>query len=679
MAKVTPIQTNFAGGEISPRLYGRIDLQKYASSLEHLENFLVFPHGGVTKRSGTRFIAEVKDSSKKVRLVPFIFSTEQAYILEFGDEYIRFYRDEGQIQSSGSAYELASPWGQNDLVDLDWTQSADILYVFHKNYQPRKVSRTGHTSWTITNFETVDGPFGPLNNTATTMTASATSGTSVTITASGTTGVNDGDGFQSTDVGRHIRTLVSNKWGSAKITGVTDTTHCTVSTFENFNFGATSATDNWKLGAWSDTTKWPTCATFYQQRFFAANTATQPNTVWASETANFDTFSTTDNAAEVTDDRGLDFTLNTDQVNAIRWMYGSKVLQLGTADGPFIMSSGSDNLALTPTNVTVGKETTDGTADIKPIGASKATLFVDRNKLKIRELAYSLDSDGFTTPDMSLIAEHITTGNISELAYARSPDSIVFVLLATGELRSMTYERAQDVVAWSRHTIGGTNVSIKSIGCIPSTDESQEQLYLVVSRTINGATKQYVELLEESYDSAKGHIPNNAFFVDSGLTYSGSPATSISGLAHLEGQVVAVLADGATHANRTVSSGAIALSRSASVVHVGLPYTAKLVTLDPEVKTDDGVSQGKTRRVERVTFRVADTYGLKFGPDADSLSDVLFRTPSIPMGSVQFYSGDKRVLLSHTPNRSFELHVSHDVPHPCTILAIMYALVVSDR
>ena len=122
MAKVTPIQTNFTGGEISPRLLGRVDLTKYTASLQTCQNFLVFPHGGVTKRSGTRFIAEVKDSSKKVRLVPFVFSTVQAYIIEFGDNYVRFYRNEGQIQNSAgtAVYEVASPYDQNDLANLDF-------------------------------------------------------------------------------------------------------------------------------------------------------------------------------------------------------------------------------------------------------------------------------------------------------------------------------------------------------------------------------------------------------------------------------------------------------------------------------------------------------------------------------------------------------------------------------
>ena len=680
MAKVTPIQTNFTGGEISPRLLGRVDLTKYTASVQTCQNFLVFPHGGVTKRSGTRFIAEVKDSSKTVRLIPFVFSTVQAYILEFGDYYVRFFRNEGQIQNSANTavYEISSPYSQTDLANLDFTQSADILYLLHPDYQTRKLSRTGHTQWSFSTLNAVDGPWGEINTTSTTFTNSGTSGT-VNVTASSTTGINDGQGFVATDVGRHIRILNGGKWGAAKINSVTSTTQVSVTTFNDFNFGNTTATDNWRLGIWSDTTGWPRTATFYQDRFFFANNAKSPNTVWASESGNFETFSPTNNEVEVLDDAGLDLTLATDQVNAIRWMYSGKALQLGTSDGPFIISSGSDNLALTPNNVTVNRETSDGVAQKKPIGAGKATLYIDRTRTKIRELAYSLEADGFDTPDMTLIAEHITTGNVKELSYTRSPDSLVWALLDTGQLRCLTYEREQDVVAWHRHVIGGTNAVIQSIAAIPSADELQEQLYMVVSRTINGATKQYVEFLEESFDQAKGDTPADAFFVDSGLSYTGTGVNSLSGLSHLEGETVKVLVNGANHPDKVVSSGSISLDRTATSAAVGLPFTAFIRTLDPEVQTETGPSQGKTRRVERITVRVVDTYNLKAGITQNDLQTIFFRTPSVPMGSLELFTGDKRLLLEMTPNRALDIYLQHEDPLPCTILALMYALVVSER
>ena len=786
MAKVTAVQTNFTGGEISPKLHGRIDLQKYAASCKTIENYLCFPHGGIVKRSGTRYIAECKDSTNTKRLIPFVFSTTQAYILEFGNDYIRFYRNEGQILDSGSAYEISSPWGEEYLDGLSFTQSADILYVTHPEFKPRKVTRTGHTTWTVTEFDQTDGPFLDVNVSATTMTPSHASGSSRTITASVST-------FASTDVGRLIRLKHSSTWGYAKITGFTSATVVTVTILNDF--GGTGSTVDWRLGAWSDTTGWPSCTTFYQDRLFFGNTTDNPNTVWGSKSGDFENFASSETDGTVGDSSALVFTLATDQVNAIRWMFGSKQLQLGTSDGPFIMSSGSDNLALTPTNVTVHKETSDGVAAQIPIGAGKATLYTDRNLRRLRELMYRYDQDGYVSVDLSLIAEHIVSGStIKGIAYARSPDNLIWVALADGSLRCCTYEREQEVVAWHRHIPGGTfgnctvtvtdyaniannsklvltksdgtittfysatssttgkfhsttsnnqtatnlktlidadsdftatvasnvvtiketsragaspltittgdstrlavtsqaQAKVLSIATIPTNDETEDQIYMIVERTINGNTKHYVEFLEEVFDTAKGNSVSNAFFVDSGLTYTGASANSVSGLSHLEGETVQVLVDGAVHPNRTVSSGAVSLASSGTEIHVGLAYKAKAVTLDPEVQTETGASQGKVRRIERATVRVVDTYNLKIAAetlpleeldfrDTGGLEAVPFREGAQSMDTITLFTGDKRVLISHTPDRKFNLVIQHDQAQPCTVLSIMYALVVSDR
>lgn len=673
MAKVTPIQTNFTGGEISPRLYGRVDLQKYGTSVELCQNFIVFPHGGVSKRSGTRFVSEVKDSTKRTILIPFVYSTVQAYMLEFGHQYIRFYRNESVLlNGAGTApLEVATPYTQDDLLTLDFTQSADVLYLVHKNYPPKQLNRLGATNWTLTDFDFSDGPYLEQNSTATTLTPTHKTGTA-TISASAAT-------FVSTDVGRWIRIRHGDIWGAAKITAYSSATSVTVQVYDQFPFDNTTASDKWRLGAWSDTTGWPTCVSFFQERLFFAATATKPATLWGSRSGDFPVFSTTNTLGEVIDDSGLNFTLATDQVNAIRWLFSEKRLQIGTSDGPFMLSAGRNFEAITPTNATISRETTDGTADERPVGASRTTLYIDRSRRKLRELGYDYNIDGYSSLDLNLLAEHITAGYIKQIVYARSPDNLVWALLQNGELRCMTYEKTQEVIAWHRHIIGGTDAEVKSIGVIPRSDEAEEVLYMVVERTIDGATKQYVEYLESQFDSAKGDLVVNAFFVDSGLSYNGSAVNTISGLDHLEGETVQVFADGAVHPDRVVSSGSISLNRLATKVSVGLPYIAKLRTLDPEVQTQDGPSQGKTRRIERITLRLVDTFNLKFNVNEKDLEIIPFRESTMPMGSIQLFTGDKRFLVAHTPDRKFELTLQSDTPHPCTILAIMYALNVSER
>ena len=199
------------------------------------------------------------------------------------------------------------------------------------------------------------------------------------------------------------------------------------------------------------------------------------------------------------------------------------------------------------------------------------------------------------------------------------------------------------------------------------------------THTVKMMERQYVEFLEQNFDTNAGDTSVDSFFVDSGLAYSGGAVTSLTGLGHLEGETVSVLANGAAHPDKVVSGGSISLDVSATSASVGLPYTARVQTLDPEVATDLGPSQGKTRRVERLTFRVVDTYNLKFGTSESDLELIPFRLPAHAMDSITLFTGDKRVLLKNNPDRRFDFFIHHDDPLPCTILAIMYSINMSER
>lgn len=162
------ILTNWTAGELSPLMEGRTDMEAYRKGCLELENIFIYPHGPATKRPGFKYVSEVKDSSKRVRLIPFEFSTEQAYILEFGDQYIRFYMDQGQILSGGTPYEIASPYTEEDLDGLKYCQSADVMILTHPDHPPRQLARTGHTSWTLTapggaGYVWTANPFGGAN------------------------------------------------------------------------------------------------------------------------------------------------------------------------------------------------------------------------------------------------------------------------------------------------------------------------------------------------------------------------------------------------------------------------------------------------------------------------------------------------------------------------------------
>lgn len=159
MARTAISQTDFTTGEISPLLLGRTDIDKYFAGLASAYNFIIHPQGPLSRRMGTRFAYEVKDQTQPVRLRRFEFSTEQAYILEFGHQYMRIFKDGGIVLDPVNPVEVVTPWSTQHLADLYFTQSADVLYVAHPDFQTRKISRTSHTTWTIDKYVTTDGPY----------------------------------------------------------------------------------------------------------------------------------------------------------------------------------------------------------------------------------------------------------------------------------------------------------------------------------------------------------------------------------------------------------------------------------------------------------------------------------------------------------------------------------------
>lgn len=448
MARVHPFQTNFTAGELTPKLAGQVDFKKYNNGVEIMENMTVFPQGGASRRYGTRFVKEVKDSSKVTRLIPFEFNIEQSYVLEFGDQYIRFYKDNGQITSGGSAYEIATPFTESMLYEIQFTQSADVMYIVHETLKPRKLSRTGHTSWTLTEVEFQNGPYLDANESSITFTSSHTGvGTGRTLTASASTfecSPNE-TGFHTEDIGRSVK--MKDGWGV--ITGYTSPT---VVTWEiKQDLGSATATTDWALGAWSEHTGYPKTVSFFEQRLVFGGSTSYPQTIWASESGFYEHF----HAGDGSPADSFIYTIAANKVNTIRWLAPARDLIVGTAGGEFKVGRPTGE-PLQPDNVQITQQTTYGGYSTQPIQIGNAVLFVQRQRKKIRELAYRFEDDAYLAPDMTLLAEHITGNGIVDVDYAQEPQSIYWAVREDGTLLGLTYQREEDVVAWHRHIIGGS-------------------------------------------------------------------------------------------------------------------------------------------------------------------------------------------------------------------------------
>ena len=817
---------SFTAGELSPGMQGRTDFAKYFNGCTRLENFVVLPHGPVTRRPGTYYVCSIKTSAAKSRLIPFEFSTEQTYILEFGNQYIRFFKDNGQITSGGSAYEISSPYLTAELFDIKFAQSADVMYLVHKNHKPRKLSRTGHTSWSLTEVEFTDGPYLDSNTTTTTLTpGSSAVATGVTLTASSSI-------FVSTDVGR----FVSFSNGHGKITGFTSATVVTIEILKAFD--NTNSVEDWKLGAWSDTTGYPGCVSFFEQRLVFASTTNNPQTLYFSKSGDYENMTSGTNASDA-----MIYTIASNQVNVIQALKATRTLIVMTTGGEYSVSSGSAQDAITPTNINIRKQSNYGSAGVDALSIGNATIFLQRAKRKIRELAYNFDSDGYQAPDMTILSEHITESGVTQMDYQQEPYSIVWCVRTDGVLAGLTYNRLEQVTAWHRHIFGGksdtgktikqqkiaftsnstnvnttnntitlsshglvtgdtvyynaassaigglnnsslyfvisvdantiklattltranagtaisltsapgsdvtqhifqgvnihtdiiysanhgfktgdivyydntgtsitglaentkyfigkvddnqfqlyakedlltevnitaahsseqtdkilTNAKVESVAIVAG--EEEDQVWVIIQRYINGSTVRYVEYFtpfDFNSDLTAFH------FLDSGLSYSGDPTTTISGLTHLEGESVTIIGEGAAQNNKTVSSGAITLDSEAEEVNAGLGYTSDLQTM----RLDEGyqeTTQTKVKRIYDLSVRFHETVGASVGPDADTLTAIDFRDSSASMDlPVPLFTGDKFIEFDSDYGTEGLVYIKQPQALPMTILGI---------
>ena len=668
MTRIDDLKAAFNAGEFSPRLIDRVDFDKYPRGCATLENMVPLVEGVAMRRAGSKFVKEVKTSANKTRLFPFEFSTTQAYMIEMGDYYFRFFKNQGQITAANitasitngtfpdningwddisggagsiahdatndrlslipggataadigvaeqevtnaaaldhtlqfqvigmpsdsielrigtatggtqivddvtfevgyhtytftataanfflqfrcrgdirnktiqidnvalldnAAVEVMTPYAVADVFALNGPQSADVLYLFHEDYPTHKLTRYAHDSWSLIEVAWEDGPYEDQNEESTyLLDPSATTGLGITIVATGFSP------FASTDVGRLVAIEYGNVWGYAIITAFTSATEVTADVRSDFTGGHLAEAD-WKLGKWCATNGYPKTGTFYEQRLFGAGHSEEPQNFIGSQTGDFENMKEiSDYDAdlsdyEVQDDDACDYTISADNVNAIQWISPGQELAIGTAGGEWVPSS--DGPVLTPTDIDVKRHTAHGSiANVQPLRVDNVVLFVQKAGRKIREFAFTFESDRYQAPDMTQLAYHITKSKITQMAYQQEPNSLVWCVRTDGQIATMTYKRQESTVAWSRQILGGSfgtgDAVVESVSTIPGNTTSgsseRDEVWVIVKRTIDGSTVRYVEFFEKDYDSVDGDEQQDAFYVDSGLSLD-SPIT----------------------------------------------------------------------------------------------------------------------------------------------------------
>ena len=718
MGKVIPIQTNFAGGELSPRVGSRVDIAKYNSGLKHSENLQHLVQGGARRRPGTRYVVETKDSARASRLLGFIYSRDQAYMIEAGHQYLRFFKNGAAI---GGPYEVATPYTEAMLPDLAYVQGADTMFLVHPEVPVYRLQRFADDDWqllpapfvvepfdelglkpaltltlgssgvgtgvnfgataafhpsdvgrdivsasglaTVTNYADVDnvtceiksafaatsiasGDWTITGSPQTSCTASAVGpvGAAITLTLAAA-------GWRSGDVGKYVKI----NGGLVYVSGFTSSTVVDGVVRQVLTSTAAAIANSWTLNSsiWNAASGYPRAATLHEQRLLLAGSPGYPHRLIGSRIGEYLNYE-----LGTKDDDAFAYDLSSSEIAPIQHLTPNKRLLIFTNQGEMSARGGVEK-PITPTNIQKEDESTAGASAIRPVKIGKEVLFVQRAGRKIRACGYSVQIDGYASPDRTVFAEHITDPGIVDMAYQQEPDSMLFAVRADGQMAVATYDVEQEVNAWSRWITDG---AIESVATIPTA--TSNQTWVVVRRTIGGVTKRYVEYFDP------------ALSTDCAITLaSGSPATVWSGLSHLEGKTVKVIADGVYQGEKVVASGQVTLEREASAVEIGLGFTPRMVLLNPEVGSQASTSQGAAISVAEVIVRVLDTAGVVVNGQAKTFrrmdGELLDRPPAVDSGEL------RETTLSDQLYRN-ELTISQPDPVPFHVLAVIRKCTIND-
>lgn len=634
------IQPSFAGGEIAPNVYGRVDLAKYSVALRRCRNFIVRQYGGIENRPGTRFIAEAKYPNRKCRLIPFQFSTVQTYALEFGHLYMRVYKDGGQVLTSSNViYELATPYQEADLFDLKFTQSADVMTICHPSYAPRELQRFAHDNWALVEVVTKNGPFEDINiDESKTVYSSGETGT-VTLTASSaifgaeqvgklfyleqpavdsvpvwetskTTSINDvrradNNYYRANTAGKtgtlrpsHTEGMAWDGWGG---TGTDDTgiqwqyLHsgfgiCRITAVAANGLSATatviSRIPSNVVGSANASYKYGRYAWNSVNGYPGTVVYYQQRLIFAASTAFPQTvwcsrsgdYKDFGKNNPITDDDRIIYTYAGRQVNEIRHLIDVGSLVALTSGGQFQIT-GDQNKVLTPSSFSFSSQGADGASATPPITVSNIALFIQDKGSVVRDLAYSFDVDGYQGSDLTVLANHLFQGyQLVDWSFTVVPYSAAWAIRNDGMLLCLTYLRDQQVFAWAPQPTDGKFESTCSI-----SEGTEDGVYFSVQRTVNGVTRRYIERLSSRQFTEDA----DAFFVDCGLSYDGR---------NTDASRTMTLSSGSTWAwnsSMTLAVSGAALFSAGSVGDaVFLPYS----------ETEDGKTIDKTLRLNIIGF-----------------------------------------------------------------------------
>lgn len=652
MSRIIRVQTNFTSGELDPKLRARIDLNQYYNGLETAQNIVVQPQGGITRRDGTRYIAELPSSAgTAVRMVHFEFSVDDSYMLVFVDQRMYVFKDGVQItdiNGSGNDYLTVTKVTSAVIPEMCWAQSADTLILVHQDLVPQRILRGAtDASWTVSDLSFSFVPkFAYTISTsspAADITPDAPDG-NITLTAS--TSV-----FSSGNVDQYINVSPQGRLRIVSYTSGTEVkAYAEVPLFDD----STISSGDWDLetgyeDTWSSSRGWPRSAVFYEGRLYFGGASSRPSTLWGSRVGDFFNF----DPGEALDDAALEATLDTGRFNAIIDLYAGRNLQIFSTGAEFYIPQTLGD-PITPSNLAVQEQTSNGSRPgIRVVNVDGATVFLQRQGKALSEFLFSDTVNGYVATKISLLSSHLLKSP-TEMAVrnATSTDEGNRLLIVNGDDGSIacyTLLRSQEIIAPTEWTTDGDFISV-------GVDISDT--YVVVKRTIDGSDVYYVEIFDDTLT------------LDCGV--KGTTGTTITGLSHLEDEEVKVIRDGIVEADKTVASGEITLSTAATTSYqVGLNYSPLVVTLPAEPRLASGPIRAFKKRILEINSEHFESYAVTINGEQVAFRQFGDDNLDIPIAP---FTGIK----TSGPLLGFvnegKITISQTVPLQMNILALDYKL-----
>lgn len=671
MASIRYFRGTFNGGEVTPEFFGRVNDERFQTCVTQMRNFIALPHGPARNRPGFEFVTQVKKTG--ARLISFNYSTTQTMVIELGAGYFRFHTDGATlVNTDGTPYEVTNSYAAADLAEITFVQSADVLTLCHRKYKPMELRRYGVLDWRFVSISFSAPIAAPTGLSATAYYGSSTANYtySYCVTAVNADGDESKASVNVSVAGNLYATGGYNtvKWsavsGASKykvykkysgVMGYIGVTRDTEFKDDLITPNASKVPPEYEIDL-SVAGEYPSCVTYYEQRRCFAGSQNSPQTLWMTETG-------TENSMRQgiisQDSDAIEVRIATREANTIRHLVPLSSLVLMTSSAELVCGGSG---AVTQSNISVKPQSYIGASSVQPVIINNVVLYVAARGNHIRELGYQWQANGVVTADVSLRAPHLFDGKtVKDMAFSRSPYPICWCVSSDGTLLGMTYIPEEEVGAWHVHTTDG---SFKS--CCVVTEDDDDRLYVVVERKVNGKTVQYIERMSDMLvDDLE-----DSFFVDSGLSYEGKAVSSLSGLEHLEGKTVSILADGAVMNQQVVKGGAVTIEQPAKKIHIGLPFVSELTTLPALGSFDSGFGTGRRMAVNRAWMRMHRSSGVFIGQLGGKITEYRQRTTEQPGSPPSLVDDEIEVVPFGSWKNGAQVVVRQEAPLPLTVVYI---------